>query len=159
MRRIPWPMLALALPLAEIAGFVLVGRWLGVWAVLGLVLAAGLLGAAILRGRVSALRSTMRGRGGMAALGAVADEALLAVGAVLLIAPGFLSDLAALPLLVPPVRRAIVVALAAKVVVARPGPAYDDSIIEGEVIDTDAACSRPAGPDATPLPPSGWTRH
>jgi UPF0716 protein FxsA len=159
MRRIPWPLVALALPLAEIAGFVLVGRWLGVWAVLGLVLGAGLAGAAILRGRLSLLRSTMQGRSGMAALGAVADEALLAVGAVLLIVPGFLSDLAALPLLVPPLRRAIVAALAAKVVMSPRGPVYDDSIIEGEVNDIDTVRGRRPDPDDTPLPPSSWTRH
>ncbi len=159
MRRIPWPLVALALPLAEIAGFVVVGRWLGVWAVLALVLGAGVLGAAILRGRFAVLRGTMRGRGGIAALGAVADEALLAVGAMLLIAPGFLSDLAALPLLVPPLRRAIVAALAAKVVVAQRGPIHDDGIIEGEVIDIDAVRGRQADPDDKPLPPSAWTRH
>lgn len=159
MRRIPWPVLALALPLAEIAGFVLVGRWLGLWAVLALVLGAGFLGAAILRGRVSVLRGTMRGRGGIAALGAVADEALLAVGAVLLVVPGFLSDLAALPLLVPPMRRAIVAALAAKVVMAPRGPVHDADIIEGEVIDPDGGSRRPPGPGKPPPLPSPRTRH
>jgi UPF0716 protein FxsA len=145
--------------LAEIAGFVIVGRWLGVWAVLGLVLGAAILGAAILRGRFAVLRGTMRGRGGITALGSVADEVLLSIGAVLLMSPGFLSDLAALPLLVPPLRRAIVAALAARVVVARPGPMHDDTIIEGEAIDVDAMHRRPEGADTTALPPSGWTRH
>lgn len=159
MRRIPLPLVVLALPLAEIAGFVIVGRWLGVWAVLALVIGAGLLGGAILRGRISVLRGSMRGRGGIAALGAVADEALLALGAVLLMVPGFLTDLAALPLLVPPLRRALVAALAARVVVPPRGPARDDSVIEGEVIDVDAVRGRRPGGDAGPLPPSAWTRH
>jgi UPF0716 protein FxsA len=159
MRRFPWGLVAIALPLAEIAAFVVVGRWIGVWWVLALVIGAGLLGGAILRGRMSVLRSTVRGRGGIAALGAVADEALLAVGAVLLMVPGFLSDLAALPLLLPPVRRVLVAALAAKVVVARPPRGWDDDVIEGEVIDVDAVRGRRPDGDDGPLPPSAWTRH
>jgi UPF0716 protein FxsA len=148
----------IGLPLAEIAGFVVVGRWIGVLGVLALVLGAAVLGGAILRGRVAVLRSTMRGRGGVAALGAVADEALLAIGAVLLVIPGFLSDLAALPLLLPPLRRMLVAALAAKVVVRRGSPGWDDSVIEGEVIDIDSVRGRRTEDDG-PLPPSGWTRH
>lgn len=159
MRRFPWALVALALPLAEIAGFVVVGRWIGLWWVLALVIGAGLLGAAILRGRMSILRSTVRGRGGLAALGALADEALLAVAAVLLMLPGFLSDLVALPLLLPPVRRLLVAALAARVAVVRPARGWDDTIIEGEVIDIDAVRGRRPEGEAGPLPPSAWTRH
>jgi UPF0716 protein FxsA len=158
MRRLPWPLVVIALPLAEIAGFVIVGRWIGVLAVLALVLGAAVLGGAILRGRMAVLRSTMRGRGGVALLGALADETLLAIGAVLLVIPGFLSDLAALPLLLPPLRRMLVAALSVQVAAHRGAPAWDDGVIEGEVIDIDSVRGRRAEDDG-PLPPSGWTRH
>lgn len=151
MPRLPWPLLALALPLAEIAGFVIVGRWLGVFATLVLVLAAMASGMAILRGRGAALRRGLQPD----AMGAVADEALLAFAAMLLIVPGFLTDLLALPLLVPGLRRRLVAALASRVGVGTAGFGVgpQTTVIDGEFIELESA------PHDPQRPPSGWTRH
>lgn len=90
----------------EIAGVLLVGSWIGVGWTLLLLLGGFVLGLALV------------GRGGREAMAAVnqaarsrqvTDDAvtggfLTVVAAVLLMIPGFISDLAALALLLPPVR-------------------------------------------------------
>jgi len=144
------------IPLIEIALFVIVGQWIGVWAVLGLVVLAVVAGSMILRNRGLAAAQGLRRFDGMQP---IAAEALIAVAAVLLILPGFLTDMIALALLTPPIRRALIAAVAARVTVrrARSGIRPDDQVIDGEFIDLDTPPS-----DQGPRPPigkSGWTRH
>lgn len=137
----------LLLPLVEIALFVLVGGWIGLWPTLALVVGTTIGGALLLRslGR-RAVEDLRRGTGRGMAPG---DLALKAMAGMLLILPGFLTDTCGLLLLVPPLRRALVAALAARVTVARPEPQRPaDIVIEGEFHHVD--------PQA---PPSGWTRH
>jgi len=99
----------IAMPLLEIAGFVLVGNAVGLWATLGGVLLSGLAGALILRWQglslLNEMRSTM-GRGQVPAR-AIADAMMVALAGLLLLIPGYFSDLVGLLLLVPPVRGAI----------------------------------------------------
>ena len=144
------------IPLIEIALFVIVGQWIGVWATLGLVVLAVLVGSMILRNRGLAAATGLRRFSG---LQPVAEEALIAVAAVLLILPGFLTDIVALALLTPPLRRALIAAVAVRVTVRSAGfgarPA--DQVIDGEFIDLDTPPT-----DTTARPPiggSGWTRH
>ena len=109
MLKIPFKALFLVFLLAEIAAFILVGGALGVLPTLGLVLAAMLGGAILLRWTGVATLARMRSElaaGGRPAP-AAAEGALLAVAALLIMLPGFLSDLAGLALLVPAVRRGI----------------------------------------------------
>lgn len=94
---------------AEIATFAAIGRALGVMATLALTAVAMLMGAALLRYLgVGALRraeaSLARGEN---PIGDVFDAACVAMAGVLLILPGFLTDLLALMLLVRPLRRGI----------------------------------------------------
>jgi UPF0716 protein FxsA len=144
------------MPLIEIALFVIVGGWIGLWATLGLVVLAALGGATILRRRgLGAARGLRRFNG----LQPVAEEALVVVAAVLLILPGFLTDIMALALLTPPLRRGLIAAVAARVQVQVQAAGFaarrDDRVIDGEFTDLDT-------PPADPAPgigPSGWTRH
>ena len=144
------------MPLIEIALFVIVGRWIGVWATLGLVVLAVVAGSMILRTRGLAAAQGLRRFNG---LQPIASEALIAVAAVLLILPGFLTDIVALALLIPPIRHALIAAVAARVTTQAGGfgarPA--DQVIDGEFIDLDTPPQ-----DQGPRPPigkSGWTRH
>jgi UPF0716 protein FxsA len=100
------PFVLIGLPLVEIAGFVLVGRWLGVLATLALVVLAGLVGAAVLR-RTGLKVLTGRGLGATAQsqAEAVGEGLLLAIAGVLLIVPGFFGDIVGLILLIPQVRQ------------------------------------------------------
>ena len=144
------------IPLIEIALFVIVGQWIGVWATLGLVVLAVLAGSMILRNRGLAAATGLRRFNGQQP---VAEEALIAVAAVLLILPGFLTDIVALALLTPPLRRALIAAVAVRVTVRSAGfgarPA--DQVIDGELIDLDTPPLDPA--DRPPIGDSGWTRH
>ena len=135
------------LPLIEIALFVVVGGWIGVWVTLALVVATTLGGALVLRGLGRrAVDDLRRGAGRGVAPG---DMAIKALAAMLLILPGFLTDAIGLLLLVPPLRRVLVARMAARMTVVRPTPDRPaDVVIDGEY--------RRIDPDA---PPSGWTRH
>ena len=99
----------LAMPLIEIALFVLVGRALGVWLTLGLVLLSTFAGGLLLRwlglAMVGQIRSTVSARKlpGQRA----ADAMLIGIAALLLIVPGFFTSTLGLILLLPPVRSLI----------------------------------------------------
>lgn len=98
------PRLFLLYPLAEIATFIFVGRAIGVAATLALVVASSVLGATLLReaGLATALRLE-RGREAPARILAEGGTRMLA--GLLLLVPGFLTDIAALAVLIPRVRR------------------------------------------------------
>lgn len=100
------PLLFLALPFIEIAGFVIVGRQIGVLATLGLVVAAALLGAVLLRiqgfGVMSRIRAELDAGGDPSS--EVAKGAMVLVAAILLLIPGFFTDIFGLLLFLPPVR-------------------------------------------------------
>jgi UPF0716 protein FxsA len=98
---------ALLLVLLEIVTFVLVAYAIGVlWAVL-LVIATGILGGWLLRREgVRAWRSLRDSAGSGQPVGAEAVPGVVGLtGALLLVVPGFLTDVVGLALLIPPVRR------------------------------------------------------
>jgi UPF0716 protein FxsA len=99
----------IALPLMEIAAFVLVGQAIGVGATLLLVLAAAFAGALLVKSRGLALLARFRdmARRGEWPGEELFDDVLLMLAGLLLILPGFVSDAVALALLLGPVRRAI----------------------------------------------------
>lgn len=113
----------LLLPLLEIAGFVVVGSQIGVLATIGLVIASAILGAALLRrAGLDAMRQMQRDlEDSGAPQGRVVDSAMMVVAGFLLMIPGFLTDIVALLLLVPAVRRALFGLLRDRVVVVRGG--------------------------------------
>jgi UPF0716 protein FxsA len=103
-------LVALAVYLAvEITVLVLVGQAVGFWGLLGLLVLSAVVGAwAIKReGRRSMTALVEAARSGRPAEAEVADGMYLALAGVLLVIPGLLSTLAALVLLVAPVRRAL----------------------------------------------------
>lgn len=158
----------LAWPLVEIGLFVTVGGAIGVWPTLGIVLATGVIGVMLLRrlGLRAGREVGARLRSFANPLAHVAQDAVAAGGAVLLILPGFLTDALGLLLLLPPVQAMILAILARRLRGARsagrPAPfgaapsglargPGGGPVIDGEFIEVE-----------TPDParrPSGWTRH
>ncbi|KKB78964.1 hypothetical protein VW35_10025 [Devosia soli] len=100
------PILFLALPLVEIALFIVVGRAIGVVTTLGLVVLAVVLGVLLLRQQGLSVLNRMRSNMQTGTLPGqtLFDGMVLAIAAVLLIIPGFFGDIVALTLLIPPVR-------------------------------------------------------
>jgi len=95
------------IPLAEIALLIEVGRRIGLPATLALVLLTAAAGAVLARRQGLAVVRSIGddlSRGDVPAVGLV-DGALVLIGGILLVTPGFLTDAAGLLLLVPAVRR------------------------------------------------------
>lgn len=104
-------------PLIEIAFFVVIGNTIGLWPTLAGVLITAVAGSLILRWQglqlLNEIRSSM-GQGRLPAR-ALADAMMVAVAGVLLLTPGYFSDLIGILLLIPPVRTLIYRFLASRV--------------------------------------------
>ena len=100
------PLFLLALPLMEIAGFVIVGREVGALATVGLVLASSIAGVLLLRHQGFGVMARVRAEmdAGHDPSRHLAHGAMIVVAAILLIIPGFITDILAILLLLPPVR-------------------------------------------------------
>ncbi len=149
--------------LLEIALFVTVGGALGLGLTLLVVLGTGALGIAMLRGEgmraVRHLRSELASR--QNPLQAAGSDVLWVVAALLLILPGFLTDVLGLLLMLPWVRVAVagyaarrvagaVRRAAGKHAAGRAPHRPPVDVIDGEFIEV---------PPQDQRPPSGWTRH
>lgn len=136
------PFILLILPLLEIAVFVIVGSQIGVLATIGLVIASTLLGAVLLRiqgfGVVSRIRRSME-TGGAPGRELVDGLMIMAAG-VLLVIPGFVTDMVGLLLFIPAVRN-IAWRLARNRIVVVGGAqmgGYRNRRTDGRTIDLDA---------------------
>lgn len=155
-RRRRLALLPLALVLGfiiEIAVLILVGRWIGFWPTLLLVIVLSALGAWLLRreGRRTwqALRTALRS--GQMPSREIADAVLVFVGGVLLTLPGFVSAIVGLIFVLPftrPIARIGLETLVARRLLAAgmtvaPGNARvrrtrdrdDGEVVEGEIVD------------------------
>ena len=103
------PILLILLPIVEIAVFIYVGQMIGIWKVVALVLLSGVLGAVLLRHQsLGVIRTINRDikQGRTPEVGLI-DGVLIVVGGILLIIPGFVTDVVGLLLMIPVVRSAI----------------------------------------------------
>lgn len=127
------------LPLLEIAGFIIVGGWIGVLPTLLLIVLTAMLGFFILRiqGFVTLMQVQRRVQRGEHPATEVLSGALLMLGGLLLVIPGFITDIAGLLLLIPIVRMFVLRWLEANGILL-PGPRARSSrhrhgrTIEGE---------------------------
>jgi UPF0716 protein FxsA len=107
--RIPFTLAFLVLVLGEIAVFIWVGEAIGVPATLGLILFGMIAGVMLLRrqGVATLMRVRAEVDAGRTPARPLADGAAAAVAAILVILPGFLTDLLGILLFLPPVRAAL----------------------------------------------------
>lgn len=155
------------IPLIEIALFILVGGWIGVWPTLALVVLSTFAGMAVMRrqgqGAINDLRRQMEKLNDPAT--PMAHGAMIMLGGFLLMLPGFFTDAIGILLLIAPVRRLLIAQAAKRVRVRtfttgagpreewRPNePHRPDVIIDGEFEEL------PPGKNPT-HGNSGWTRH
>jgi UPF0716 protein FxsA len=102
-----FPAFLLALPLIEIAGFVLIGPYLGVGGTLAEIVLTGMIGMAIIRqqGFETLIRLRAAVEAGETPLPVAIDGGAKVLAGLLLAVPGFFTDVIGLLLLIPPVRR------------------------------------------------------
>ena len=163
-----------AIPIIEIALFIQVGGWIGLWPTLGIVILTAILGTVLVRaqGRLA----LMQLQNAFSRLDdptvPLAHGAMVLVAGVLLLTPGFFTDALGFALLVPAVRVSIFRYLRARISVTRlqmgqqtgfadetndpfRQPRHDPQdpdIIDAEFHEVEAG-KRPTHR------PSGWTRH
>ena len=117
----------LFLPLLEIAGFVVVGKAIGLGPTLLLVVASAVIGLAILRRQGFDALTKLRQRNLPSDLPAERffGTAMVLLAGLLLIVPGFVTDVIALLLLVPFIRKHLASLLARRVVFVNFNSAVD----------------------------------
>ncbi len=100
------PLVLLGLPLVEIAGFVIVGDAIGVLPTIGLVILTGIAGSLLLRiqGFGVMNRITAEMKAGRDPSRELAHGVMVLVAGVLLLLPGFFTDIIGILLFIPPVR-------------------------------------------------------
>jgi UPF0716 protein FxsA len=103
------PVVVLLMPILEIAGFIVVGKAIGLWLTLALILLTSFIGLVILRsgglGMVRNLQAASRTSAPPAK--ELVSGAMRVVAGILLFLPGFITDIIGLLLLVPAFRRLI----------------------------------------------------
>lgn len=155
--------LFIAVPLIEIALFIQVGGWIGLWPTLLVVVLTAILGTYLVRSQGAAELGRLR-----RAFDRLEDPseplahgAMVLFSGALLLTPGFFTDAVGFALLMPTVRQAVFRWLRARIRVQRfaygtppdDGPRRPrDTIIEGEYEELSAE-KHPTHR------PSGWTRH
>lgn len=96
----------ISLPLIEIAVFIMVGEWIGVLPTIGLIILSAIVGLSIVRRQgLSLLTQTQTDlRQRKAPAQSISHGFFLVVAGILLAIPGFLTDIIAFLLLIPPIR-------------------------------------------------------
>lgn len=156
----PLLLLLMIWPVIEIILFIKIGGAIGILPTLVLVFGAGAVGVWIVREQGLSAMGDLRRR--MATMSdptePVAHGMLIGLAGFLFMLPGFLSDIVAMALLVPPVRRWIIRRFALRfgsVSQSAPGHAASDPhrpiVIDAEYYEVDDTSPR------FPRRPSGWT--
>lgn len=153
----PLFLLFLLVPIVEIALFIQVGGFIGLWPTLGIVVLTAIAGTFLIRSQGSAVLAQLKGsmEGLQDPTEPLAHGAMVLFAGALLLTPGFFTDALGLSLMIPGVRGKIFRFIRSRVTVTRfsygeqaPRQPQDPTIIDGEFEEVD----QPKGP-------SGWTRH
>lgn len=171
----------LILPVMELALILKVGGAIGFWPTLALMIGSAVAGSWLMRRQgAAALADLQRAiRDFRDPTAPLAHGALILLAGALMVAPGFLTDLAGLALVIPAVRRGVMAQLRRRMRVTsagfgyggtgpaadwpghgtQPGRGMGPGVIDADyvVIDDDPPPAPPPGD--RPRGPSGWTRH
>ena len=99
--------LLVILPILEIAGFIIVGRMIGVLPTLFLIIGTSVWGAAILKGRgLKPLRDIQKPKNTVTP--AIFETPIILLAGFFLLIPGFITDLIGCLLIIAPIRRVVV---------------------------------------------------
>jgi UPF0716 protein FxsA len=171
-------LLLVAVPIIEIALFIQIGGWIGLWPTIGIVILTAAIGTMLLRAQGLAALGELQRRlsAGEDPSATLAHAAMILVAGILLLTPGFFTDGVGFLLLTPPVRAAAIRFARSRITQVHANvhmggglhrgpvrPDADPGTVDGEyeIIDPDDII----GPDGTVEPGqntsggnSGWTR-
>jgi UPF0716 protein FxsA len=158
MRFSLFPLVVVFMPIMEIAGFIIVGKALGLWLTLALIFLTSFAGLLILRsGGLGMLRKvSVASKDGAPPADDMIHGAMLVVAGILLFLPGFITDTVGLLLLVPFVRRILWSSFGPRIVVAgsfrQKGPfsPSQDTRPSAKVVDLDDDDFHREGSDESP---------
>jgi len=155
--------LFLAVPLIEIALFIQIGGFIGLWPTLGIVIITAFLGTWLMRAQgvlaINKLRSSLNELNDPTE--PLVHGAMILIAGALLLTPGFFTDAVGFSLLIPPVRSAVYAYFRSRVKMQsfsvggstqQTNPS-NDSVIEGDYkeVDSPPSSNKPGN--------SGWTKH
>ena len=167
----------IVVPLIEIGLFIKVGGLIGLWPTMALIIALALLGAWLVRSQGALALAEMQTalQAGQNPSGALVHGAMIFFAGLLLMVPGFFTDVIGLLLLIRPIRALAIAVLAGRfgqIVTTFPqaGPSARPAgrgatrpdgadVIDGSFTDMDQQPRDDATGGAKLKPPSGWTRH
>ena len=159
----PLFLLLVAVPIIEIALFIELGGWIGLWWAIAIVVLTAIAGTALLRAQGLATLAELQRQlaAGENPGPTIAHGAMILVAGVLLLTPGFFTDTVGFLLLAPPVRAAVIRIIGRRIMVAQvhmhaKGQERGQSeagTVEGEfeVVDPDGEAGGTGGA-------SGWTQ-
>jgi UPF0716 protein FxsA len=131
-------------PLIEIALFIQVGGWLTLWPTLGIVLGTAIVGTWLLRWQgTQVLRDLQREMQSLGnPLSPLAHGALILVGGVMMILPGFFTDILGILLMIPPVRSLVIRLILSRIPAQTVsgfafsrGPGSDPNTVDGDFFE------------------------
>jgi UPF0716 protein FxsA len=161
MRFSLFPLVVIFMPIMEIAGFIIVGKALGLWLTLALIVLTSFAGLLILRsGGLGMLRKvSVANKDGVPPAEEMIHGAVLVVAGILLFLPGFITDLIGILLLIPFVRRMVWatfghrVAFAGSFAQRGPFSQSKDSGASSKVVDLDDEDFHREGSERSPWRP------
>jgi UPF0716 protein FxsA len=149
---LPLVLLFIVVPIAELAVLIQVGQVIGVWWTIAILVADAILGSILMRaqGRTAWRRFNEALAVGRVPAREVLDGALVMFGGLLMLTPGFITDIFGFLLLIPPTRavvRAVFVRrLAHRMTVSMSATrARPDDVVDGTAVDLDTDRLTPPG--------------
>jgi UPF0716 protein FxsA len=144
-----WLLIFLLVPVIEIYLFIEVGSRIGFFATIGLCFLTAIIGSWIVRSQGIGLlvRAQSDLNQGVVPARAMGEGAMVSFAGMLLIVPGFFTDLMGFLLLIPFVRRAVMARIGRNFRVAGGAPSgerFDGPIIEGEAHEIRPGDEQPA---------------
>ncbi|MEO9823617.1 MAG: FxsA family protein [Paracoccaceae bacterium] len=150
-------LLFMFVPLIEIALFIQVGGFIGLWWTLAIVILTAALGTFLVRSQGMAVMAQLRG-----SLENLSDPtepmahgAMVLFSGALLLTPGFFTDVVGFALMVPGIRSKIYQLVRSRITVQTVNYGQPTEPADSSVIDADYEEVDPSPQNG----PSGWTRH
>ena len=146
---LPLVLLFIVVPIAELAVIIQVGQVIGVWWTIALLVVDSVLGSVMMRsqGRTAWRRFNEAVNDGRVPAREVLDGALVIFGGLLMLTPGFITDILGFVLLLPPTRAAVRAVLVRRLAqrmtvssIRRP-----DDVVDGTVVDVENDRLTPPG--------------